>query len=706
MKKLTLKYLVLALALLPLFVVGQSRKVSLFNADEFYRRADYHNALLNYQSALSDTFGIQSMIIPYEVNYSKQRLKKNQSVEVDSTRAVPIEDYIKHQIGMCLIHTYDYKKAEAHFMTQETVESYPEDVYHLAVAQMNMNHHEKAIKTFEKYIASENYSDSLLRSAQLCITGCKYALDKNHTKERVIVEMADTNVFNKGTASFAPMFFGSEDKLMFTSARDGGVLFDPEKQESAFLCDLYWTEKASNGSWKEARNFGRPLNSGQHDASGVVSNHNVIYYTRWNDEDRSEQFIYLARMVDMKFYDAFKLPESVNVPGYRSINPFVSADGQTLFFSSDRPGGEGGMDLWQIGLDETGNVQGEAVNLGRPVNSELDEVSPFFHEIDAVLFFSSNGHNSTGGLDIYQSRFDKVYETYSTPENLGYPINSSRDDAYMIWDEMMHTGYFSSDREDCENGHCYDIYVVTNEPIEIFIEGYAYDDDTGDPLPNTTITFKDVEFVFEPYSLTTDENGFYRQELGKNQEIFMKATKQSYFADAATVNTKPITSSTTLTQDFYLRPIPKDEIEIDGIEYDFNSAKLRPSSKEVLDELVQFLELNNNLEIEINSHTDARGTDAYNLKLSQRRAQSCVDYLIENGIDKGRLKPNGFGETQPNFLKDDNKKPVLDENGDRIILTEAYINAQEDEETFEEYHQRNRRTSFKVVGESFKLESR
>lgn len=705
MKNFAKKYLVVLLMLLPFLAVSQSRKVSLFNADEFYSHADYQNALLNYQSALSDTFGIQSMIIPYEVNYSKQRLK-NTPKEIDSNHFVPIEDYIRHQIGMCLMRTYDYKKAEAHLSEQRTVESYPEDVYHLAIAQMNMNHHEDAIKTFEKYISSDNYSDSLLRSAQLCVTGCYYALDKSHTKELVKVEMADTNVFNKGTASFAPMFFGSENKLMFTSARDGGVLFDPEKQESAYLCDLYWTEMNADNSWSPARNFGRPLNSGQHDASGALSNRNIIYYTRWNDEDKSEQHIYLARMVDLKFYDAFELPESVNLPGYRSINPFVSADGRTLYFSSDRPGGEGGMDIWQIALDETGNVQGEATNIGRPINSELDEVSPFFHEVSSVLFFSSNGHNSTGGLDIYQARFNKLNRSYDAPENMGYPINSSRDDAYMIWDAMMNVGYFSSDREDCENGHCYDIYRVTNEPIRIFIEGYSYDDDTGDPLPNTTLTFKDIEFVFEPFEVITDEEGFYRKELGKNQEIFIKATKQSYFADAATVNTKPITSSTTITQDFCLRPIPKEEIEIDGIEYDFNSANLRPSSKEILDELYEFLTLNNNLVIEINSHTDCRGTDEYNLALSKRRAKSCVDYLLEKGIAEDRVKANGFGETQPNYLKNDEKKPVLDENGKRIILTEAYIDAQPEEETREAYHQRNRRTSFKVVGESFNLESR
>lgn len=699
------KYLVIGLMLLPFLATSQSRKVWLFHADEYYQHADYHNALLNYQNALSDTSGLQSMIIPYEASTSKQRLK-NTGREIDSNRVVPVKDYIEHQIGMCYVRTFDYKKAEAHFSEKKNIQSYPEDLYHLAVAQMNVNQPEAAIYTFEQYIASETYSDSLLRSAQLSITGCYYAMDETNTKKKVSVELADTSVFNQGTAAFAPMFFGSENKLMFTSARDGGVLFDPEKQESAYLCDLYWTEMSPDSSWAAPKNFGRPLNSGQHDASSTLSKNNVIYYTRWNDEDRSEQHIYLARMVNLMFYEAFQLPESVNLPGYRSINPFVTTDAKKLYFSSNRPGGEGGMDLWQIALDETGNVMGEATNVGRPINSELDEVAPFFHEVSSALFFSSNGHNSIGGLDIYKAAYNKGNRSFDSPENMGIPINSSQDDAYIIWDAMMHYGYFASDRADCENGHCYNIYTIKNEPIQIFLEGYAYNDDDGEILPNTKLTFKDVDFVFDPFDVMTDENGFYQKELDKNQEIFIKATKPSYFADAASVNTKPITSTTTLIQDFYLRPIPTDEIEIDGIEYDFNSSTLRSISKEILDELYDFLVLNNNLIVEINSHTDARGTDKYNLSLSERRAESCVTYLLSRGISEKRLKAVGYGESQPNYLKDAKKNPVLDENGKRIILAEAYINAQSTEEIQEEYHQRNRRTSFKVVGETFNLQSK
>lgn len=698
MNRTILVYLFL---LLPILGFTQSRKVWMYHADNYYKAADYQNALVNYKNALSDSVGMQFMTIPYEVTQANLKINKGEK-QIDTTRVVPVKDYLEHQIAACYMKTYDYNRALEQFTKTSTFQSYPEDLYYLGVAQMNVKKHEEAIKTFETYIKTDNYNDSLLRSAQLLITGCFYALDDANYKEKVSISLLDSTVFNRGTSSFAPMYFGFENRLMFTSARPGGVIFDPKTQESAFLCDMYWTE-LEDGKWGPPQNFGRPLNSAQHDASGYFSKSNIIYYTRWNDEDRTDQAIHMARMVDFKFYESFKLPASVNAEGHRSINPFVTMDGKWLLFSSDRPGGEGGLDLWKIELDETGNVMGEAINLGRPINSELDEQTPYFHEVASTLFFSSNGHNSIGGLDIFKAAYDKENEAYSDPVNMGMPINSSMDDAYIIWDSYMRKGYFASDREPCENGHCYDIYEVVNEPILIAIEGYAYDAETEEILPNTTLTFKDIEFKFDTYQIKTDDEGFYHQDLEKNQDIFIKATREKYFADAANISTKPITSTTTLIQDFYLRPIPTDEIEIEGIEYDFDKATLREKSKEILDKLYEFLEFNNTLIVEINSHTDCRGSDAYNLKLSQERAKSCVDYLISKGVNKDRLKAVGYGESQPNTLKGADKKPILNENGARIMLIESYINAQPEEATREDYHQRNRRTSFKVVGDGFNV---
>lgn len=683
---------------------GQSKVVWLYNAEEYFQKQDYQNALRYYQKSLDDSAALVTLVKPYEIAITNQKIDKKKHQKTEE-KQVPLTDYIRHQIGICYQKTFDYKQAELLF-AKTNREFYPEDQFYYANALMNVKKYEQAVIEFENYIRSDNYNDSLLRAAQLSITGCYYAQNEMHFNKEIAISMMDTSVFNKGSSSFAANFFRNENELMFTSARDGGVILDPEKQQSNMLCDVYYTSKNTDGSWSLATNFGRPMNSAQHDAASVMNNKNVMYYTRWSDENRIEQHIFIARMVDFKFYESYKLPESVNVPGYKSIQPFITMDGQWMYFSSNRPGGKGGMDLWKIKLNEQGLPEGEAINFGESINTEMDEVTPFFHEASSTLFFSSNGNNTIGGLDVFKSYFDKENEAFQSVENVGMPINSEKDDAYLIWDSKLDVGYFSSDREPCDAGHCYDIYQVKNAPIKIMLSGVTYDKTSNEILPNVNLTFKDIDGNFSPFNILTDANGFYQTELKQGWEIFIKAKKESYFADAGSVNTKIITESMNLVKDFYLEKIPTGEIEIEGIEYDFNSDKLRPISMQILDKIYDFLVLNDNLVIEINSHTDCRGSDIYNLDLSQRRAKSCVNYLIAKGISKDRIKPMGYGETQPAILLGPDKKPVLDANGQQIILTEAYIKAQKPKAYQEELHQRNRRTAFKVVGEKFDIQSR
>jgi OmpA-OmpF porin, OOP family len=697
------KILLFTFLLLSGLSFAQSKKVWIYNADNFYEKEDYYNALLYYQKALDDSMALIELVKPYAVEITNQKIDKSKK-DKDSTRQVPLTDYIRHQIGMCYLLTNDYNHAVEHF-ARTSREHYPEDQFYYATSLMNVKKYDQAINEFESYIRSDNFSDSLLRAAQLSITGSYYALNEANVSKETSITLLDTTIFNRGTSSFGIRYFKNENGVMFTSARKGGVILEPE-QQSEYLCDIYYALKDEKGNWGSATNFGRPLNSAVHDAAASINNSNVIFYNRWSDQNRIDQHIHLARMVDFKFYESYKLPENVNLPGYKSIHPFVSMDGRTLYFSSNRPGGFGGLDLWKIEIDELGNPVGEAENLGRPVNSELDEVTPFFHEASSTLFFSSNGHNSIGGLDVFKSYFNKENKAYREAENLGMPVNSSKDDAYLIWDSKLKKGFLSSDREPCESGHCYSIYEITNAPIRIVLSGYSYNMETNEVLANTTLTFKDVDGEFAPFTIVTDANGYYEKELEQGLELFIKAQKAGYFADAGTVNTKIITQSMNLQKDFYLNPISGEEIEIEGIEYDFDSDKLRPVSMEILDKIYDFLVLNNNLIVEINSHTDARGSDIYNLDLSQRRAKSCVDYLISKGIDPERLIPKGYGETRPNFVAGPDKKPVLNEAGERILLTEEYINKHTSKDKKEQLHQRNRRTSFKVVGEKFDLQSR
>lgn len=696
------KYLFLALIFVSVGAFGQSKEVWRSMADDYFMKEDYASALKYYNLTLDDSTIMGSQVLPYEVSITNQKLK-DKDIMIDSTKTVSLSDYLHHQVAMCYHLTYDYPQAVEHFKVTAENGSYPDDTYYYANSLMNNEDYENAINIYNEYVLRDSIPERFRVRSEIAISGCNYAMSPSSVKKEVVVTLADTAVFNKGTAAFAPMFWGSEDRMLFTSAREGGVIIDPTKQQSEYLCDLYWTERMDADTWGEAHNFGRPLNSAQHDASGCFNKNNVIFYTRWSDNDRREQNIHLARMVDLKFYESYKLDSSVNYPGCKSINPFVSKDGKELYFSSNRPGGVGGMDIWKIKIDENGNTIGDPVNLGKPVNTAADEVTPFYHK--STLFFSSDGHKGMGGLDIFKSRFDEDVSFFTPPQNMGAPINSSKDDAYMVWDHFLQYGYFSSDREPCEGGACYDIYKVKNAPIRIFIEGFVYDVDTDMEIPNASITFKDVNYNFDPFVVETDQDGYYNTPLDQDIEVFMKAQKQGYFADAANADTRSITQTTTLTQDFYLQKIPQEEIEIAGIEYDFDSDKLRPKSEEILDELYDFLILNDNLIVQINSHTDERGDEDYNLNLSKRRAKSCVDYLIGKGLPAERLTSKGFGESTPAYLKDANGDYVLDSEGQRIELTPEYIKQQSTRKKKEELHQRNRRTAFKLLGEGFSLES-
>lgn len=673
---------------------GQSKMVWIQQADKFYDKGDYANALALYEKALDNESIKGIAVLPYEYQLTNQKFA-GQSKKVK----VAPHDYVRHQVAMCQMYTFDYKRAEEHFNITKDLSAFESDRYYYANALKNNGKCDEAIVQYDIFIHASYSPDSMKHLAQQAKSGCEFAKTDKVIRPGVEVELLGQN-FNVGTSNFASTYFGTEDRIMFSSARAGGVILSPD-QKSEFLCDLYWMEK-KDGQWGEAVNFGRPLNSAQHDAGSAFNGGNVIFYTRWSDVNRKIKTIYLARMMDFKFFEAYQLDEKVNVPGYSSMQPFVSKDGKFLYFSSDRPGGKGGFDIWKIELDEAGNTLGEAINLGYPVNSIADEVAPFMHEKSSTLFYSSNGFNSIGGLDVFKSDYNLDKETFTYPENVGEPINSTRDDVYFIMDEKLEEGMVSSDRQDCEFGHCMQIYKVTNGAIVVELEGNSYDADTDQILANVTLTFKDVKDSERSMVIKTDENGYYFTSLTLGDEWFIKANKQKYFSDANVVDTRPVTESTRLRTDFRLAKIPLKEISIDGIEYDFNSATLRPASMEILDRLYDFLIFNETLIVELNSHTDSRGSDKYNLDLSQRRAQSCVDYLVSKGLDPARMKAIGYGETDPVVITE-----VVNGQTKEITLTEAYINQfmKKNKAKFEELHQKNRRTAFKVVGDNFELKS-
>lgn len=697
------KSLQLILVLISSISFSQSKKLWTEIADDAFAKKDYATAAANYAKVLDDTTVLRSYVLPYEtqlVNLNTKALFKVPELRVtkrkDSTNLVKENlvnsskyDFIMYRLATSYRLNFDYKHAVDQYKKCVERKVYPDAPYYYATSLMSLKRYSEALKVFDDYqhpkpdstgTMPKPATDSLVKEASKKQKSCYFALDTLSPRKPIKVRKMDSLVFNRGSASFAAMYFENDTRVLFTSARKGGVVTDPEKQNSAYYCDVY-TSTIDDTIWQRPVNFGRPVNTSLHEGASYFTKDGVMLFTRWSDNNKNEAFIYMARSIEGKFYDAMKLGTNVNLPGYKSQQPFVSNDGTKLFFSSNRPGGKGGFDIWMAPIDGNGFI-GEAQNLKEPINTPGDEVTPFFHDLASTLFYSSNGNQGLGGLDIFKASLNADDSVYMFPVNLNAPINSSKDDAYYIMDRLGEKGFFSSDREDCPSGHCYDIYSYVNAPIFFNLSGYVFDAETNDPIPSALVTVKDVHDGEEPFFIVTDEKGFYSTPLKPNLEYFLKAQKNKYFGQAASLATKGLTDSKDFEQDFFLGKIPEGDIEIEGVEYDFDKFTLRPKSMEILDKIVDILKLNDNLTIELSSHTDARGNDAYNMKLSQGRAQSCVDYIISKGIAKKRIQATGYGETKP-------------------IIPEAEINKMVPKsEEFETAHQKNRRTAFRVIGES------
>ncbi len=536
--------------------LAQSKKLWLELADDAYLKRDYANAANYYSKVLDDTTVLKQYVIPYEaqlVNLKMKSLFKVPELKTtrkkDSTNTIKDDpsqnatkyDFILYRLANSYRLNYDYKHAAEYYKKVVERKAYPDAPYYYGLSLMSLKRYQDALVVFDEYSNKKPKSDStaapalpkndsLMKIAGKHAQSCYFALDTLSPRKNVKIRFMDTLVFNRGTSNFAPQYYLSNDKVIFTSARRGGVVSDPEKQDSKYYCDLYYST-LDDTIWQRPVNFGRPVNTSLHEGAGVFSPEEVMLFTRWSDNNRNEAFIYMARTLEGKFYEAMKLGTHINVPGYKSQQPFVTQDGRKLFFSSNRPGGFGGFDIWMAGIDENGFI-GNPVNLGDKINTSGDEQTPFFHQLGSTLYFSSNGHPGLGGLDIVKSALNAEDSTYGPVKNMNAPINSPKDDAYFVMDKMQSKGFFASDRKDCPSGHCYNIYSFENDPIKFSLEGYVYDFQTGDPIPSALVTIRDVHGVDDDIFIPTDDNGFYSVDLKLNMQYFLKAQKIGYFVDS------------------------------------------------------------------------------------------------------------------------------------------------------------------------------
>ena len=370
-------------------------------------------------------------------------------------------------------------------------------------------------------------------------------------------------------------------------------------------------------------------------------------------------------------------------------HPAVSPDGMWLYFVSDMPGGMGGYDIWRIQLTSKGMVGLE--NVGEPVNTPGNEMFPTFRP-NGDLYFSSDGHPGMGGLDIFIAKpvqSEELSNQYEL-EHPGYPLNSAGDDFGMTFEGLHNRGYFSSNRGDARGWD--HIYSFEKHEVIQTVKGWVYEQD-GYELPAGLVYMVGNDGT--NLKLNVKGDGSFEQEIQPGVDYVFLGTCKGFLNHKEELRVDSVKESQEYVLQFPLASITAPVL-IDNIFYDFDKATLRPESTEALDRLIALLNENPNVTIELSAHTDQRGSDQYNERLSQRRAESVVNYLIEHGIAQDRLTPVGYGEQRPKTIKRKlTEKYDWMKEGD--VLTAEYIAALDDEEKQEICHQLNRRTEFIVL---------
>lgn len=523
----------------------------------------------------------------------------------------------------------------------------------------------------------------------LARNGLQSALTARKLKEegsQYIVKKMD--LFNSRRADYSPMFCGDQyEQLFFTSTRN-----EAEGDELSGITgtkngDIFYSQKDEKGKWGKPQQITSGLNTEFDEGACCFSpDQRVMYLTQCVSDPSYPRYatIVTSNRSDAAWSKVSKLEVTRDTLSSYA-HPAVSPDGEWLYFASDMPGGKGGFDIWRVRLTAAG--LGGVENLGEPINTPGDEMFPTFRP-NGDLYFSSNGHPGLGGLDIFIARYDKNSRKVVL-EHPGYPLNSQADDFGMTFEGAHNKGFFSSNRGD---GRGWDhIYSFEKPEIIQTVTGWVYEME-GYELPSAQVYIVGNDGTNKTLSVKGD--GSFTEVMTPGVDYVLLATCKGFLNHKEEISIKPSAESQDHVLQFPLASI-RVPVLIDNIFYDFDKYTLRAESTAALDELVKLLEENPNVTIELSSHCDYKGSEAYNKTLSQRRAETVVKYLISKGIKADRLTPVGYGKMKPKTIRKKlTEKYTWLKEGD--VLTEDYIKKL-DKEKQEICNQLNRRTEFIVL---------
>lgn len=643
-------------------VAAGCRTPKLSEADAQFQRGEYYDASVTYKKV-----------------YNKLRKKEER----------PQRGEVAFKMGRCYRLLNMSARASAAFQNALRYE-YPDSTTHFMLAQALHadGKYAAALRSYDKYL--EFCPDDSL--AINCAEGCRTAQEIRARGSRYVVKQA--KLFNSRRADFCPMYLGADcDQIYYTSTTEKATGDKKSEITGMKNADVFFSKKNEKGEWERPEPVEGELNT-EFD-EGIVAfspDAQTMYLTKARRELNAPTSveIYTSTRSDAKWSAPVKFEitaDTLSTFGH----PAVSPDGEYLYFVSDMPGGYGGKDIWRISLKER---QGSLVNLGPDINTEGNDDFPYVRS-DGSLYFSSDGHPGMGGLDIFRATaVGDPADLRWKVENMGFPINSAGDD-FGITFGKGEDGFFSSNRGDARGfDH---IYSFEYDPVRITIEGLVMDKDE-EPVKNAIIRI--VGNDGSNQKEVARDDGSFSFALQRGVKYVMLAGAKGYLNQKQEFASDSTMEDANYWVEFILPSISKPSV-VENIFYDYDKANLRPESKTALNELIAVLHDNPNVTIEMASHTDRWGSDAYNINLSERRAKSVVDYLVENGISRDRLQPHGYGKSRPKTVTKRIARlyPQFKE-GD--ILTEEFIKtlSEEDQQAADQI---NRRTEFSVLSLTYNM---
>ena len=669
------RYLLIMMSALFIFMSSDlyaQRRNPAKNADLAFGRKQYTEAADRYKKA-----------------YRKVRRNKDE------------RNRISFQMGECYRLIGLTKRAEPYYkrlLKTEYPNTHPEVYLYLAETYKINQKFKEAIEMYEIY--AEKMPDDPRGSLGAETTRMIEEWMENPSKYK-LTELKKVNS-SKDSDYGACWINNNYNEIIFTSNRDAATGKEKDGITGQEFADFFTSKQDRKGDWSTPvlADEGENINTGASEGSPFMnSKYTKLYFTRCQNGAHRKNGCQI--MVAGKSGGAFSEARPVEIAGVDTLDivghPTLTSDELIMYFAAERKGGFGGNDIWVAMRENATEPFKHPFNLGERINTAGNEVFPFLR-YDTVLYFASDGHGGMGGLDIFVSSMDTAGE-WGEPRNLKYPINSTGDDFAIMFHPTDERGFISSNRGNSRGLD--NIYYFEEPPVLFTFSGTVKDAKTKQFVSNAAVRL--IGSDGSNIMTRTNEKGYFNfsdSQINKNTTYDISIDKDNYFTLTAQETTIGLEFSKDIEKDYDIEPIPQEPIMLPDILYDLGKWDLKPQFEDSLQGLIETLQVNPTITIELASHTDARDTDEHNDILSQKRAQSVVDYLIIRGIDPLRLTAKGYGERVPRTIqKDMTVRGYTFKAGTR--LTEDFINKLPNTEVKEAAHQMNRRTEFRILSKDY-----